>query len=91
MVLYKRYSSQHSRAAETIGRLETELERERDINRQLQEHNNRARELTSELTGTVKRNVRNLQEAVGLIGEIRAKLKVLENFFNNSDPGNGGN
>jgi len=27
-----------------------------------------------ELTGTVGRNVRNLQEAIGLIGEIRAKL-----------------
>jgi len=54
-------------------------------------NNNRAREITGELTGTVKRNVRNLQEAVGLIGEIRAKPKVLENFYNNSDPGNGAN
>jgi len=40
-------------------------------------NNNRARKLTGELTGTTQRNVRNLQEAVGLIGEIRAKLKVL--------------
>ena len=40
-------------------------------------NNNRAREITGGLTRTVERNVRNLQEAVGLIGEIRAKLKVL--------------
>jgi hypothetical protein len=39
----------------------------------------------------VERNVRNLREAVGLIGEIRAKLKVLENFYAGSDSGNGDN
>jgi len=89
--LDKRYSDQHARAAETIGRLEEELGRERELNRQLLDHNNRAREIAGELTGTVVRNVRNLQEAVSLIGEIRAKLKVLENFYNNSDPGNGTN
>jgi succinate dehydrogenase/fumarate reductase flavoprotein subunit len=89
--LDKRYANEHARTAETIGRLEEELGRERDINRQLREHNTRARKIAGELTGAVKRNVRNLQEAVGLIGEIRAKLKVLENFYNNSDPGNGGN
>jgi hypothetical protein len=27
--------------------------------------------------------------AVGLIGEIRKKLKVLEDFYADSDPGNG--
>jgi hypothetical protein len=38
---------------------------------QLREHNTRARELVEGLTDTAGRNVRNLQEAVGLIGEIR--------------------
>ena len=90
-ILDKRYANQHARAAETIGRLEEELGRERDINRQLREHNNRARKLTGGLTGTVERNVRNLQEAVSLIGEIRAKLKVLAEFYADSDPGDGGN
>jgi len=77
-ILNKRYANQHARAAETIGKLEEELGRERELNRQLQEHNNRARKLTGELTGTTQRNVRNLKEAVAIIGEIRAKLKVLE-------------
>ncbi|WP_461255271.1 hypothetical protein [Treponema sp. R80B11-R83G3] len=90
-ILDKRYANQHARAAETIGKLETELERERGINRKLREHNQRARELTGGLTETTNRNVRNLQEAVSLIGEIRAKLKVLASFYNNSDPGNSGN
>jgi len=89
--LDNRYNRQHGRATEIIGRLETELSRERELNRQLREHNNRARELTEGLTGTVERYVRNLQDAVGLIAEIRAKLKVLENFYNSSDPGNSGN
>jgi len=89
--LDKRYSNQYARAGETIGRLEEELERERELNRQLREHNTRAREIAGELTGTVERNVRNLQEAVGLIGEIRAKLKVLADFYAGSNPGNGAN
>ena len=87
--LDKRYYSQHARAAETIGRLEAELGRERELNRQLRENNNRARELTGELAGATDRNVRNLQEAVAIIGEIRKKLKVLEDFYHNSDTGNG--
>jgi len=89
--LDKRYANEHARATETIGRLEEELGRERELNRQLREYNNRARKLTGELTGTVERNVRNLQEAVGLIGEIRAKLKILADFYADSDPGDGGN
>jgi len=76
------------RATEIIGRLEAELARERELNRQLREHNIRARELTEGLTGTAERNVRNLQDAIGLIAEIRVKLNVLENFYNNSNPGN---
>jgi len=89
-ILDKRYNNQHSRATETIGRLEEELGRERELNRQLREHNNRARKIAGELTGTVERNVRNLQEAVSLISEIRAKLKVLADFYANSDSSNGG-
>ena len=33
-------------------RLETELARERELNRELREHNKRVRELTEELAGT---------------------------------------
>jgi hypothetical protein len=88
--LDKRYYSQHRGATETVGRLEAELERERELNRQLREHNNRARELTDELAGTAERNVRNLQEAIGFIGEIRTKLKVLADFYTSSDTSNGG-
>jgi len=51
---------------------------------------NRARELTEGLTGTAERNVRNLSDAVSLIGEIRAKLKVLADFYAGGDPGDGG-
>ena len=68
-------------------KLETELTRERELNRELREHNKRARELTEELAGTSKRNVRNLQEAVLVVGEIRTKLKVLEEFYANRTPG----
>jgi len=89
--LDSRYDSQYTRATETVGRLESELERERELNRQLRDNNTRARELTEGLTTSTERNVRNLQDAVSLIGEIREKLKVLENFYANSDPGNSGN
>jgi hypothetical protein len=88
--LNKRYARQHARAAETIGRLEGELERERQLNLQLREHNIRAGELAAGLTDAVERNVRNLQDAVGLIGEIRAKLKILAEFYADSDTGDGG-
>jgi hypothetical protein len=90
-ILDKRFNSQYARAAETVGRLEAELERERGINKQLRDHNQRARDITSELTGATNRNVRNLQDAVTIISEIRKKLKVLEDFYNNSDSGNSGN
>ncbi|MDR0472779.1 MAG: hypothetical protein LBH43_03780 [Treponema sp.] len=89
--LNQRYYSQYGKAAETVGRLEEELGRERELNRLLREHNNRARELTGELTGTTERNVRNLQDAVAIIGEIRAKLKVLAEFYADSNTGNSGN
>ena len=88
--LDKRFNSQYAGAAETIGRLEAELERERGINRQLLEHNTRARELTGELAKTTDRNVRNLQDAITIIGEIRAKLKILADFYADSGPGDGG-
>ena len=86
--LDQRYNSQHAGAAETVRRLEGELERERELNRQLREHNTRAREIAEGLTASAERNVRDLQDAVGLIGEVRKKLKVLADFYNNSDPGN---
>ncbi len=79
-VLDKRFNSQYARATETVGRLEEELERERGINKQLREHNQRARDLTSELTGTTNRNVRNLQDAVSLISEIRKNSKFWKTF-----------
>jgi len=80
-----RYNKQHARAAEIIGRLERELEREREFNSRLRDENNRARELTFELTGTVERNVRNLQDAVSLIGDVRKKLKILADFYIDSN------
>jgi len=89
--LDRRYNLQHGRAAEIIGQLEGELERERDINRKLREYNTRARELTEGLADASERNVRNLQDAIRLIGEIRTKLKILENFYVNSDSADGGN
>jgi hypothetical protein len=76
-----RYAGELRGAAETIGRLTEELGRERGINRELREHNSRAGELVEGLTDTAYRNVRNLQDAVGLIGEIRKKLAVLEDFY----------
>ena len=88
--LDNRYDLEYGRATEIIGRLEDELERERDLNRQLRDHNTRARELAEGLTVAAERNVRNLQDAVSLIGEIRTKLKVLADFYSDSDSGNGG-
>jgi len=88
--LDQRYNSQYAGAAETIGRLEGELKRERDINRQLREYNLRAGELAKGVTESAERNVRNLQDAVSLIGEIRGKLKVLADFYADSDSGYGG-
>jgi hypothetical protein len=90
-VLDKRFNSQYARAAETARKLEAELERERGINKQLREHNQRARDITSGLTETTNRNVRNLQDAVTIISEIRTKLKVLADFYAGSDPGDSGN
>ena len=86
--LDSRYAIELGRTEEIVGRLEEELGRERELNKQLREHNSRARELAAGLANTAERNVRNLQDAVGLISEIRAKLKVLENFYVNSDSGN---
>ena len=89
--LDQRYDSQYGRAAEIIGQLETELERERNVNRQLREHNQRAGELAAGASDAAQRNVRNLQETLSLISEIRAKLKVLAEFYADSNPGNSGN
>jgi hypothetical protein len=89
--LNQRYNREYGRAAETIRRLEGELERERELNRQLRKYNSRAREIAGELTASAERNVRNLQDAVSLISEIRAKLKILADFYNSGDSGDGGN
>jgi hypothetical protein len=62
--LDKRYTDQHARAGEIITRLENELGQERELNRQLREHNNRARDIAVELTGTTERNVKNLSDAM---------------------------
>jgi hypothetical protein len=87
--LDNQYSFEYGRATEVISRLEEELGRERELNRELREHNSRARELAADLTDTTDRNVRDLQDAVVLIGEIRSKLKVLEDFYTNRNPGSG--
>jgi hypothetical protein len=86
--LDSRYTQELRSAAATLGGLTEELDRERGINRELREHNGRAGALVEGLTGTALGNVRNLQEAVGLIGEIRKKLAVLEDFY--ADSGSGG-
>ncbi|MCL1836847.1 MAG: hypothetical protein FWG46_04790 [Treponema sp.] len=88
--LDRRYALEHGRAAETIGRLTEELERERELNRELREYNDQARAIAGGLTGSLDRNVGNLQEAIGTIGEIRKKLKVLADFYADSGPDGGG-
>ena len=85
--LNRQHTIEHRRATETIGNLTTELERERELNRELRDYNNQARAIAGGLTGTTERNVRNLQEAIGLISEIRTKLKVLADFYADSSPG----
>lgn len=82
--LDQRYGHEYTGAAETIGRLEEELGKERELNRALRDHNSRARELAEGLADSSQRNVRNLQDAVGLIGEIRKKLTVLAEFYADS-------
>ena len=88
--LDRRYTAEHSRATEIVRRLEDELGRERELNRQLREHNNRARELAEGLADASERNVRNLSDAISLISEIRAKLKVLADFYTDSNTGDSG-
>ena len=87
--LDRRYTAEHSRAAETIGRLTEELGRERELNRELRDHNSRARAIAAGLAESSNRTVRNLQDAIGLICEIRKKLKVLEDVYSNSYTGSG--
>jgi hypothetical protein len=88
--LDRRYALEHGRTTGLIDRLTEELGREREINRDLRANNRRAREITQGLADSAEQNVRNLQEAVGLIGEIRKKLQILENFYadNGSSGGN---
>lgn len=86
--LDRRYALEHGRAEETVGKLAEELEREREFNRRLREHNYQAGIIAGGLAESAERNVRNLQEAILLIGEIRSKLKVLADFY--TDSGSGG-
>ena len=86
-----RYDLEYADATETIGKLTEELERERNVNRELREHNINARTIARGLTETSEQNVRNLQDAIFLIGEIRKKIKVLEDFYHNSSPGSSSN
>ena len=89
--LNSKHAVELRRTEEIVGELGAELGRERQLNIQLQEHNSRARELTAGLRDTTERNIRNLQDAIGLIGEIRAKLKVLEDFYADRNSGGGSN
>jgi hypothetical protein len=84
-----RYAGELRGATETIGRLTEELGRERSLNRELREHNSRAGELVERLAEATGRNVKNLQDAIGLIGEIRKKLAVLEDFYTGGGSGGG--
>jgi hypothetical protein len=84
-----KYAGELRGAAETIGQLTAELGRERGITQELRNYNSRAGELVEGLAGAAGRNVRNLQDAIGLIGEIRKKLAVLEGFYAGRDPHGG--
>jgi len=75
------YTPEHKRAAESAGNIAAELERERELNRELHEYNQQARAIAGGITDTAEYNVRNLQEAISLIGEIRTKIKILEDFY----------
>ena len=85
--LNQRYAEQYAGAAGIIGQLEEELARERDYNNRLREHNNYARGLIEGIAGSAQRNVRNLSDVVGLISEIRTKIKILEDFYTGGDTG----
>ena len=76
--LNQRYDAEHRSATETIDRIESELNRERELN-------TRARELVNDVAAASGRNVRNLQDAIIIIGEIRAKLQILADFYAGSD------
>ena len=86
---FHQYAEQYAGAAAIIERLEGELERERELTSRLREHYHRARELVEGLTNTTDRNVRNLQDAIGIISEIREKLKVLADFYVGWNSGDG--
>ena len=55
--------------------------------KELKENNSLAKELTAEFTELTERNIRNLQDAILLISEIRKKLITLENVHVNSNSG----
>jgi hypothetical protein len=78
--LDKRYAEHQRNADEAIRGLESKLERERALNK-------RARELVDGASVAAARNVRNLQDALVLVKEIRSQIKVLEDFYHNRDTG----
>jgi uncharacterized protein (DUF885 family) len=77
-----RYNEHARNAATTVTELESNLERERELDRQ-------ARAIVEDLSGGAKRNIRNLQEAIGLLKELRTKIELLEDFYDNRDTGGG--
>jgi hypothetical protein len=81
--LNSRYAEQQRNADTTISGLESNLERERAIN-------TRAREIVGGASNTVQRNVRNLQDALAILKELRSQIKVLEEFYGNRDTGGSG-
>jgi len=85
-----RFSEEYGGASETVRRLEAALERERGINRELRENNSRAREIAFGIKGATEQDVRNLQEAVGLIRKVRARLKILADIYADSSPDSDG-
>jgi len=87
--LDNRFSEEYGGATEIVRGLEDELEREREINRQLRDYNSTARQLALGIADSTEQNVRNLQDAIGVIREIRKKYKVLADFYNNSGPDSG--
>ena len=89
--LNRQYAVENGRAADIIGNLTEELKRERELNRELREYNNQARTIAGRITDSTEYNVRNLHEAIGLIGEVREKLKVLADIYPDSDTGNSPN
>jgi hypothetical protein len=77
--LDKRHADYERAATATIAELESNLERERKLTQG-------ARTLVGGLTKSTDRNIRNLQDALVLIKEIRGQIAVLAEFYVDRDP-----